>query len=87
MVSISKRLNEDFEIRGKIYALDSSTIDLIGKLFGYFAFMRKRVLVGKGEAKIHTLFSINTQIPVINITSSLVNDMNGMNHFTYEEST
>lgn len=80
-IARNKRANEDFEIKGKIYAFDSSTIDLCLSVF-WWAKLRKT----KGGIKIHTLFDITTQIPAfIHITSASVNDMNAMDYITYEE--
>ena len=80
-VTRNKRANEDFEIKGKIYAFDSSTIDLCLSVFWWAKFRK-----AKGGIKIHTLFDITTQIPAfIHITSASVNDMNAMDHITYEE--
>ncbi|WP_439699234.1 IS4 family transposase [Mucilaginibacter sp. AW1-7] len=80
-IARNKRANEDFEIKGKIYAFDSSTIDLCLSVFWWAKFRK-----AKGGIKIHTLFDITTQIPAfIHITSASVNDMNAMDHITYEE--
>lgn len=77
----NKRANEDFEIKGKIYAFDSSTIDLCLGVFWWAKFRKAR-----GGIKIHTLFDITTQIPAfIHITSASVNDRNAMDHIIYEE--
>lgn len=70
----------DFQIKGKIYAFDSSTIDLCLNIFWWAKFRKK-----KGGVKLHTLFDITTQIPVfIHITSAKVNDVNAMDEITYE---
>jgi hypothetical protein len=80
-IARQKRANEDFEIKGTIYAFDSSTIDLCLSVFWWAKFRK-----AKGGIKIHTLFDITTQIPAfIHITSASVNDMNAMDHITYEE--
>jgi len=80
-IARNKRANEDFEIKGKIYAFDSSTIDLCLSIFWWAKFRKT-----KGGIKIHTLFDITTQIPAfIHITSASVNDMNAMDYITYEE--
>ncbi|MGZ3823243.1 MAG: IS4 family transposase [Mucilaginibacter sp.] len=80
-IARQKRANEDFEIKGKIYAFDSSTIDLCLSVFWWAKFRK-----AKGGIKIHTLFDITTQIPAfIHITSASVNDVNAMDHITYEE--
>jgi hypothetical protein len=80
-IARNKRANEDFEIKGKIYAFDSSTIDLCLSVFWWAKFRK-----AKGGIKIHTLFDITTQIPAfIHITSASENDMNAMDYITYEE--
>jgi len=80
-IARNKRANEDFEIKGNIYAFDSSTIDLCLSVFWWAKFRK-----AKGGIKIHTLFDITTQIPAfIHITSASVNDMNAMDYIIYEE--
>lgn len=80
-IARNKRANEDFEIKGKIYAFDSSTIDLCLSVFWWAKFRQT-----KGGIKIHTLFDISTQIPAfIHITSASVHDMNAMDYIPYEE--
>jgi len=80
-IARNKRANEDFEIKGKIYAFDSSTIDLCLSVFWWAKFRK-----AKGGIKIHTLFDITTQIPAfIHITSASVHDMNAMDYISYEE--
>jgi len=80
-IARQKRANEDFEVKGKIYAFDSSTIDLCLSVFWWAKFRK-----AKGGIKIHTLFDITTQIPAfIHITSASVNDVNAMDYITYEE--
>ena len=79
-IARNKRANEDFEIKGKIYAFDSSTIDLCLSVFWWAKFRKT-----KGGIKIHTLFDITTQIPAfIHITSASVNDMIAMDSLIYE---
>ena len=79
-IARSKRSNEDFEIKGKIYAFDSTTIDLCLSVFWWARFRK-----AKGGIKIHTLFDITTQIPAfIHMTTALVNDVNGMDQLIYE---
>jgi hypothetical protein len=80
-IARNKRANEDFEIKGNIYAFDSSTIDLCLSVFWWAKFRKT-----KGGIKIHTLFDITTQIPAfMHITSASVNDMNAMDYISYEE--
>lgn len=76
----SKRINRPFELRGKFYALDSTTIDLCLSLFKW-AYFRKN----KGGIKVHTLFDVVTQIPAyIHITEAKVHDVNVMDEIPYE---
>jgi hypothetical protein len=75
-----KRANEDFEIKGKIYAFDSTTIDLCLSVFWWATFRKK-----KAGIKLHTLYDITTQIPAfIHITEATVNDVNAMDVIPYE---
>jgi len=74
------RTNKDFQIKGQVYAFDSSTIDLCLSVF-WWAKFRKH----KGGIKLHTLFDINTQIPAfIHITPASVHDVNAMDYLFYE---
>ena len=74
------RANKDFQIKGQVYAFDSSTIDLCLSVF-WWAKFRKH----KGGIKLHTLFDINTQIPAfIHITPASVHDVNAMDYLFYE---
>ncbi len=82
MISIARkaRENDDFEIKGKVYAFDSTTIDLCLSVFWWATFRK-----AKGGIKIHTLFEITTQIPAfIHITTATVNDVNAMDYLVYE---
>jgi hypothetical protein len=75
-----KRSNDDFVAKGKVYAFDSSTIDLCLSVFWWAKFRK-----AKGGIKLHTLFDITTQIPAfIHITAATVNDMNAMDVIPYE---
>ncbi len=79
-IARKKRENDDFEIKGKIYAFDSSTIDLCLSVFWWAKFRKT-----KGGIKLHTLYDITTQIPAfVHITSATVNDMNAMDVIPYE---
>ncbi len=74
------RVNDDFQIKGQVYAFDSSTIDLCLSVFWWAKFRRN-----KGGIKLHTLFDINTQIPAfVHITPASVHDMNAMDYLFYE---
>ena len=76
------RANDDFEIKGKVYAFDSSTIDLCLSVFWWAKFRK-----AKGGIKLHTLFDITTQIPAfVHITPAIVNDVNAMDLLNYEQS-
>lgn len=82
MISIAqrKRITKEFEIAGRFYAFDSTTIDLCLSLF-WWAHFRK----AKGGIKVHTLFDVVTQIPTfLHITEAKVHDMNAMDEIPYE---
>jgi len=79
-VARNKRKNDNFEIKGKVYAFDSSTIDLCLNVFWWAKFRK-----AKGGIKLHTLYDITTQIPAfIYITAATVNDVNAMDYIPYE---
>ncbi len=81
-VARRNRANDDFEIKGTVYAFDSSTIDLCLSVFWWAKFRK-----AKGGIKLHTLFDITTQIPAfVHITPSTVNDVNAMDYLNYEQS-
>ena len=74
------RSNDDFEIKGQVYAFDSSTIDLCLSVFWWAKFRK-----AKGGIKLNTLFDINTQIPAfIHITPASIHDVNAMDVLIYE---
>ena len=76
------RTNDDFEIKGKVYVFDSSTIDLCLSVFWWAKFRK-----AKGGIKLHTLFDITTQIPAfVHITPASINDVNAMDYLVYEQS-
>ena len=82
MISIAqeKRITKEFEIKGRIYAFDSTTIDLCLNLF-WWANFRKT----KAGVKMRTLYDVVTQIPTfLHITEAKVNDMNAMDEIPYE---
>jgi hypothetical protein len=82
LIGIARRklANDDFEIKGKVYAFDSTTIDLCLKIF-WWAKFRKH----KAGIKLHTLYDVVTQIPAfVHITPATVNDMNAMDVIPYE---
>lgn len=82
MISIAqgKRSIREFEICGRFYAFDSTTIDLCLNLFWWASFRKT-----KGGIKVHTLYDVVTQIPTfLHITKAKVNDMNAMDEIPYE---
>jgi len=82
LISIAREgaTKEDFQIKGQIYAFDSTVIDLCLSVFWWARFRKK-----KGGIKLHTLYDIKTQIPAfIHISSASVNDMNAMDYLFYE---
>ncbi len=79
-VAQEKLRNDDFEIKGKIYAFDSSTIDLCLSVFWWAKFRKT-----KSGIKLHTLYDITTKIPVfIHITEATIHDVNAMDVIPYE---
>ena len=79
-IAQKKNNNEIFEIKGSIHAFDSSTIDLCLSVF-WWAHFRKT----KAGIKLHTLFDIKSQIPVmVHITAANVHDVNPMDVINYE---
>ena len=82
MVSIaqSKRITKEFELHGRFYAIDSTTIDLCMSVFRWAEFRST-----KSGIRIHTQIDIVTEIPVFyRITNAKVHDVNSMDWFTYE---
>jgi len=80
-IARKKRANNDFEIKDKIYAFDSSTIDLCLSVFWWATFRKT-----KAGIKLHTLFEITTQIPAfVHITPATMNDMKAMDYLVYEQ--
>lgn len=81
MVATARKVkqNEDFEIKGKVYAFHSTTIDLSLIVFWWATSCKT-----KGGVKLHTLFDITTQIPAFaHITPACVNDVNAMDCLIY----
>jgi len=75
-----KRIDKEFELSGKYYAFDSTTIDLCMSLFEWARFRST-----KSGIKIHTQLDVVTQIPVsFNITEAAVHDVNAMDWINYE---
>lgn len=82
MISIAqeKRITKEFELSGRFYAFDSTTIDLCLNLFWWASFRKT-----KGGIKVHTLYDVVTQIPIFfHITEAKVHDMNAMDEIPYE---
>jgi hypothetical protein len=76
----NKLKNDHFEIKGKVYAFDSTTIDLCLNVFWWAKFRKT-----KGGIKLHTLYDVTTQIPAfVHITAATVNDVNAMDVIPYE---
>src|SRR5690606_25997265 len=79
-VARKKSTKLDFEIKGNIYAFDSTTIDLCLNVF-WWAHFRKT----KAGIKLHTLFDITTQIPAfVHFSQADVHDVNAMDYIAYE---
>lgn len=79
-IARKKLQNDDFEIKGQIYAFDSTTIDLCLNVFWWAKFKKT-----KGGIKLHTLYDVNTHIPAfIHISEASVNDVNAMDFISYE---
>jgi hypothetical protein len=75
-----KLINDVFDIQGRIYAFDSTTIDLCLSVFWWAQFRKT-----KGGIKLHTLYDITTHIPAfVHITEASVHDMNAMDYLVYE---
>ncbi|MCR5574962.1 MAG: IS4 family transposase [Bacteroidaceae bacterium] len=82
MVAIaqSRRITKEFELHGRFYAIDSTTIDLCMSVFRWAEFRST-----KSGVKVHTQIDIVTEIPVFyRITNAKVHDVNSMDWFTYE---
>ena len=76
----AKRIDREFELHGKFYAFDSTTIDLCLSLFEWAKFRKH-----KGGIKVLTQFDVVTQIPTyIHITAANVHDVNAMDDIPYE---
>ena len=76
----SRRITKDFELHGKFYAVDSTTIDLCLSLFRWAHFRST-----KSGVKIHTQIDIVTEIPVFyRVTNANVHDVKAMDWIGYE---
>ena len=77
------RAVEIFKLGGKVYAFDSTTIDLCLSVFEWALFQKK-----KRGVKIHTLYDIETQIPTFfHITPARLHDTKAMDAIPYEENS
>ena len=74
------RIETPFDIPGRFYAVDSSTIDLCMTLFRWADFRST-----KSGIKLHTQIDIVTHIPTFyRITNAKVHDVNYMDYIAYE---
>jgi hypothetical protein len=79
-IARKKRETLDFKIKGRIYAFDSTIVDLCLNIF-WWAKFRKH----KGGIKIHTLLDVTTQIPAfVHITPAIIHDVKAMDLLNYE---
>lgn len=75
-----RRITKEFELHGRFYAVDSTTIDLCMSVFKWAKFRST-----KSGIKIHTQIDIVTEIPVFyRITTAKVHDVNSMDWLAYE---
>lgn len=75
-----KRKTDIFKLGGKVYAFDSTTIDLCLNVFWWAKFRKK-----KGGIKVHTLYDVETQIPTFfHITTASIHDSKAMDKIPYE---
>lgn len=75
------RATDIFKLGGKVYAFDSTTIDLCLNVFEWALFRKK-----KGGVKVHTLYDIENQIPTFfHITPAKLHDTQAMDVIPYEE--
>ena len=84
MINIAqgKRITKDFELHGRFYAVDSTTIDLCMSMFNWAHFRST-----KSGIKVHTQIDIATEIPVFyRITNAKLHDSHFMDMLTYEPS-
>lgn len=76
-----KSTEKVFGFDGRIYAFDSTTIDLCLEVFGWAKFRKK-----KGGIKVHTLYDIEAQVPAFfYITPASTNDIKAMPEIPYEK--
>lgn len=67
-------------IKGNVYAIDSSTVDLCLNVFWWAKFRKE-----KGAVKLHTQFDVKANVPTfIDITDGLTHDVNFLDKIVYE---
>jgi hypothetical protein len=67
-------------IKGNVYAIDSSTVDLCLNIFWWAKFRKE-----KGAVKLHTQFDVKANVPTfIDITNGLTHDVNFLDKIVYE---
>lgn len=77
----SKSTEKVFGFEGRVYAFDSTTIDLCLSVFQWAKFRKK-----KGGIKIHSLYDIEAQVPAFfHITTASTNDIKAMPEIPYEK--
>lgn len=82
MVSLAqrRRITKEFELHGRFYAVDSTTIDLCMSVFRWALFRST-----KSGIKVHTQIDIITEIPVFyRITNAKVHDSRAMDWIEFE---
>ena len=79
-VAQGKRIDKEFDLYGRFYAFDSTTIDLCMSVFQWAKFRST-----KSGIKVHTMLDVVTEIPpMFAITEAAVNDVNAMDWIPYE---
>jgi len=79
-IAQSKRITKEFELHGRFYAIDSTTIDMCMSMFKWAHFRST-----KSGVKIHTQIDIVTEIPVFyRITTANVHDSKFLDSVEYE---
>jgi len=72
--------DNNFNLKGNIYAIDSTTIDLCLNVFWWAEFRKT-----KGGIKMHTMYDIKTSIPsFFHITTASIHDVNVLDIIPYE---
>ncbi|MGI6757286.1 MAG: IS4 family transposase [Bacteroidaceae bacterium] len=79
-IAQAKRTTKEFELHGRFYAIDSTTIDLCMSVFKWAKFRST-----KSGIKVHTQIDIATEIPVFyRISHANVHDTRSMDWLKYE---